>query len=259
MGHLRLGRLPLRHNWQRVVEVLESSTGTPESVAAVTAAAANRALGTAADSGEVHYPFWLLVQLSSRSPEESTFEAFCRDLDVDYSPAMSALELAEQFIDHVRSSHLDEAGREGFAEAAVESFQQCLLGLIANQQQSLFEAEANGLRESLAQRAGPAGFGRTSREFLGGFLSSILRMAVSYGIADSIGPGRANESLQDAEQFRARLDTYARDVSQLVEEFGAGWYSKNLWQSGDISQDMASGFLHVALRKFRQQLEREAQ
>ncbi|MFC1791084.1 hypothetical protein ACFL0I_01280 [Gemmatimonadota bacterium] len=257
MGHLRLGRLPLRHNWRRVVETIESPESSPPTVAAATARAAEAALKEAAASQEVTYPFWLLVQLNSMSRDEGAFAGLCHELGIRYSADMPALDLAERLTDHVRSMPAGSAGRAAFAEAALASFQRSLLDAIRDQPQSLFQAESGGLRNALSLSAGPAGFGRVSRQFLGTFFASVLRVVLSYSIAESIGPGRANSSMAEAEEFRTRLDSYARDVSRIVEEFGAGWYSKNLWESGVISKEMTAGFLHVALRKFRQQLELE--
>lgn len=257
MGHLRLGRLPLRHNWMRVVESLEASEGSPARTAALTVQAAERSLRDAAASPEVVYPFWVLVQLAHRSSSDEDFGELCRQLGISYEAGMPALELAERFVEHIRSSSRSIRERTAFAESALAAFQQTLLGPIRDHPESLFEAQSGGLREALANHSGPSGFGRLSREFLGSFFGSIVRVAVSYALPASIGSNRLSATIEDADQFNQRLDAYARDVSQLVAEFSSGWYSKNLWQSGEISEEMARGFLHVAFRKFRQQLEVE--
>jgi hypothetical protein len=257
MGHLRLGRLPLRHNWSRVVEAAASPGATPSAVASATAAAAAGALGEAASSDEVAYPFWLLVQLAHKSRDDDGFERLIATLGIEYRAGASALQLAEQIAEHLRESITARSGHTAFAEAAVGAFQRTLLAVVQDQPRSLFEAESDDLRNALGRHATANGFGRLGREFLGAFFGSVLRIALSYTIADSIGGDRNSPSIASAEDFRRRLDTYTRDVSVLVQDFGAGWYSKNLWESGDISQEMAAGFLHVAFAKFRQQLQHE--
>src|SRR5688572_28564641 len=127
MGHLRLGRLPLRHNWRRVVETIESADSSPEKFAGATAHAATAALEQAAKSAEVTYPFWLLTQLAADARSEGAFAKLCAKLGIEYSTQLSALDLTQQLSEHVSSRPPDPNGLPAFADAALQAFQRCLL------------------------------------------------------------------------------------------------------------------------------------
>ena len=93
---------------------------------------------------------------------------------------------------------------------------------------------------------------------MGTLYGEILRYFLSFELGNHIHKDGRFPSLDSAEDFSRDLDSYAYQVSALVDEFAQGWYSKQLWKHGSISKEAVSRFLHMAFRKLQQQLENEA-
>ena len=259
MGHLRLkGRLPRTRNWQRVVATVADATLGVEAVAGRTAGAARGELRRAADRPYVWYPYWLLIQLATKASTPKGFADFLRHHGVDLSSDASAL----SFLSAIKRAVEDQRAQFGppsaIDELALNAFHKAVGRTILSDADSLFESGIDDVRRAFSRFAPKKAFGTISRAYLGSLYGEILRYFLSFELGNHIGRNSRFPSLDSAEDFNRNLESYAHQVSELVDEFAQGWYSKQLWEHGSVSEQAVNRFLHMAFRKLQQQLENEA-
>jgi hypothetical protein len=260
MGHLRLAdRLPRYQNWQRVVEALQDPSQDLEEVAAKTADAAKYKLSETADSPYVWYPYWFLIQLADHAQSPARFRSFLRQHDIEVDEDQSTVSLFAELTRSIEDRRQEFPSPTALDELALDAFQEAAGQIVLSGTESLFDSGLEDARQAFARVAPARPFGRLSRAYLGAYYGEILSYFLSYELGNEVGPEHRFESLDDAEKFSRQLDRYTHHVSELVEEFAEEWYGKEYWKEGHISQDAARRFLHVAFRKFRQQLELETQ
>lgn len=260
MGHLRLaGQLPRYANWRRVVESLEDPASDVAAVAAVTADAAKKQLEQSADSPSVWYPYWLLIQLAAHAHEPGVFYSFLRRQDLDPDHLRSSVEFLSELDRSLQERRSEFPSRTALDELALDAFHEAASSIVLSGSDSLFDTVLEDVRHAFARVAPSRAFGRLSRYFLGSYYAKILSYFLSYELGNQVGDRGRFESFDDAEEFDRLLDRYVKQVSVLVEDFSQGWYSKKNWEQGEINQEDVRHFLHVAFRKFRQQLELEAE
>ena len=258
MGHQRLGRLPIHRNWVAVIRTLGSDEGVTKAVAAAAAKAAEEAFELSADDSGVWYPFWVITQLAATARDQDSFYDLLNQFSISKDECNTTLDLVSALVRHVEEEAQRGSNRNAFSELATDAFQTTVSKLAHRHEESLFETTSENAREALAEIATSTTFADLAQQYLGGYFGKTLAYFVSYEISNHIGRDRRFKSIDDAELFNRELYTYAKDVSLLVKDFGKGWYSKSLWQKGGISQKDARGFLRIAMRKFRQQLQLEA-
>lgn len=260
MGHLRLAdRLPGYQNWQRVVEALADPSQDLENIAAKTADAAKHKLSETADSPYIWYPYWFLIQLAGHAESPESFRLFLRKHDIKVDEDQSTVSLLSELTRFCEDRRQEFPNPTALDELALDAFQEAVGEIVLSGADSLFDTSLEDARHAFARVAPARSFGRLSRAYLGAYYGEILSYFLSYELGNEVGPDHRFESLDDAEAFGRQLDRYTHRISELVEDFAEGWYSKEHWEEGHISQDAARRFLHVAFRKFRQQLELETQ
>lgn len=260
MGHLRLAdRLPRYQNWQRVVEALRDPEQDVEGIAAKTADAAKGKLDEAADSPYLWYSYWFLIQLASHAESPDHFLTFLRRYDVVPDDDQSTVAFLSDLTHALELRRADFPPPSALDELALDAFQEAVGEIVLSGADSLFDSTLDDARRAFARVAPSRAFGRLSRVFLGSFYREILAYFLSYELGNQVGPERRFESFGEAEDFNRALERYTYHVSELVEDFAQGWYRKKHWEEGAISQEDVRKFLHVAFRKFRQQLELEAE
>jgi len=258
MGHLRLAdRLPRYANWKRVVEALRDPSEDLESIAAKAADAAKQKLSESADSPYVWYPYWFLIQLTAHAEEPNGFRSFLLRHDIVPDEQESAVALISDLTRILEDRRKEFPPPTALDELALDAFHEAVGNIMLSEGNSLFDSALEEARRAFARFAPSRAFGRLSRVYLGSYYGEVLSYFLSYELGNEVGAERRFGSYEDAEDFNRRLGSYAHGVSELVEEFAQGWYSKQLWEKGEISQEAARRFLHIAFRKFQQQLETE--
>lgn len=258
MGHQRLGRLPMHKSWLGVIKTLGSDEGAAAAVAIAAAKAAEGALQESANDPGVWYPFWIITQLVATARDSQSFGGLLSQLNISKDQCDTALDLVSALVRHVEDETQKRPTRNAFSELAADAFQAAISTIVRQHSESLFGTTSETAREAFSENATSTGFADLARQYLGGYFGKSLAYFVSYEISNHIGRNQRFKSIDEAELFNRALYTYAKDVSLLVKDFGKGWYSKSLWEKGEISQRDARRFLHIAMRKFGQQLQREA-
>lgn len=255
MGHVRLGTLPRTRNWIQVLDLVGGGAGAPD-VAAATMRAAQRGLEAAAQDKGLVYTVWLLTQvpLAARSAD---FEGRLRKLGLDVSGSPSLLEVTGAFADAVDRHLLRTGGRTDLGEMSQMAATEALTVLGTPATGNLFDTTAPRARESLEAFTTTKQFSALATEFFARLTTKYLTYFLNRELSNYVGPGGRFAGIDGHAEFTRALDLHCHQASGIVEVFAGGWFSKGK-SSGPITQQKASGFVHVALKKLRAELAKGA-
>jgi hypothetical protein len=198
--------------------------------------------------------FWLLTRIAWSSRADS-FGTDLRRLGIEVNERTSILTFVSQVSDQVRHE-LSRATSSGhFSEIASLALRRALTETIGQHGPSLFGSAVEDLQEAFRAHSSRAQFGSLSRRFFADVLARTLRSLVDRELSNQIGQSEKLTTVDETGEFIRALDTYARQSAHIMEDFAAGWYAKNNWESkGEITQEDARRFVGVALRKLRMEL-----
>ena len=225
-------------------------------MAAATMNAAQRGLeGAAQDKGLV-YAVWLLIQvpLAARSAD---FEGRLHKLGLDVSDSPSLLEVTGAFADAVDAHLRRTGGRTDLGEMAQMAATEAMTVLGTPANGNLFDAAAPSAREALEAFTTTKQFSSLAREFFARLTTKYLTYFLSRELSNYVGPGGRFAGIDGHAEFTRALDLHCHQASSIVEVFSGGWFSKGQFK-GTITQQKASGFVHVALKKLRAELAKGA-
>jgi hypothetical protein len=120
---------------------------------------------------------------------------------------------------------------------------------------TLFGAELVDVQLAFRRYSTSTQFSSLLHIYLTGFLGRVLRFVIDKEITNHLGSGSRFEDILDLDEFEDALEAFAGQTSRVVDEFSGGWYSKQIWRQGTISESDAMRFVHVALDKLRADLE----
>lgn len=253
MGHIRLGVLPRTRNWKQVVSLLDQGSD-PSRVASATLQAASRAFKKTADDPVVTHTFWLLTQLPLEA-RESDFPNRLLAYGIELSQQPTILELASAFTEAVDRHAQKTKARSDVGEMAELAATESLTAFCAEKTRSLFGSSAEDLRLAVKDLSTSKHFSQFSREFFARFVNRYLTYFLSREVSNHVGPNGSLPNLQAHTEFNEALRLYCHQAARIVEEFSGTWFSKTHFEGG-ITPEKARGFLHVALKKIRDELQR---
>ena len=258
MGTTRLGRLPARLRWRKVVKLLDQSPEDTAAVAAATIKAADHRLRRLANDPSLAYCYWLLTGIASASQSDD-FSQRLETLGLAADSDTSALAFISRVSDQVRiqtSPHLDSGP---FRDLATHALVRTLSATTSEQTPSMFGSSLDDLQSAVRQNSTPATFGDLAQRFFGDFISRSLRFFLDRELANHLGPGHRLQSIEAGQTFMDELDSHARQSAAIVRDFAGEWFSKHDWESQrQIEINEAGRFVAVALRKLRGALKHEA-
>jgi hypothetical protein len=256
LGHTITGSFPHTPRWNAVLAELDSPGVSASAVAGLTLLAAERRLIQLRGDPSLTYCFWLLTRLAlaARGPD---FAEEAAQLGVDLRPDDTALQLIARVTDRARVelNRFPESGP--FGELASLALRSALMETAAQTNRSLLGSSLEDLERAFRRHSTASQFGELSVRFFGAFMGRTLRFYIERELMHAVGVGGLT-SIAAAGDFSAALDRHARLTARIVEEFAAGWYSKQRWQNkGAIGREQVQGFVAHALTKLRKELTRE--
>lgn len=238
-----------------MIGLLQSSPEDIEQIASQTVGAAERRLRQLSDDPSLGYALWFLARIAWASRTEvfvSRLEAFGFALDAD-DPALSFI---AQSSDHLREifSRLPQSGP--FGELASLALRRTLSETVGQQSGSLFGASVSDLQLAVREYSTSSGFSVMARRFFADFMARTIRFFVDREVSNAAGGDRALQGTDATRRFDEALDLYCRQSARILDNFAADWFSKRNWLTGgEVSRDEAQGFVAVALRKLRSELQ----
>jgi hypothetical protein len=253
MGHKRLGTLPRTQKWERVVGLIAGGADV-ERIAAASADAAEHGLQRASDDQGLAHAFWLLTQIP-QAARQVNFVDRLWELGLNVSSSRpTLLEIVAAFTSAV-DRHVSESGkRSDLGEMAQHAAAETLTSLAGRELPSLFGATARDVQQALAKLGTSDRFSIVARDFFSRLTSRSLGYFLSRELSKHVGPNKRFAAISEHRDFNAALDLHCREASRIIKEYSRDWYSKTLFQEGDISFENASDFAHGAFRKLRAEL-----
>jgi hypothetical protein len=252
MGHIRLGSLPRTRKWQQVVGLIQGGARVAQ-VAVATIAAAEKALGRAADDPGVVETVWLLTQLPLAA-RAGDFPAALRDCGLPVSDSPGLMEVVGALSDALDAQMPNGVGRTDLGEMAQMAAAEVLTEVIGARTRGLFGTSPADVQKALADLATVKQFGTVARGFFARFTNKCLGYFLSRVLADQVGEGRRFATLAQQAEFSKALKSHCNEAAVIVERFSGEWFSKANWVEGGISRKAAAAFTAVAMRKLVEEL-----
>lgn len=255
MGHVRVGRLPKRFGWQHVVAALGSPDSTDHQVVQTAAAAAYRTLSQAKYQDSLAFCYWLFVALADASRRQS-FVAELGALGISIPQSNSGLSLIGAISDFAKSGLPVPGPATALDEIALHTFQSVVTNTVAQESQTLFGCTVETVQAAFRRFSTKAKVATLARRFFSDYTYRALRHALERELANSLAPQAVFQDSHDLTDFDGRLRSYCWDVSKIVQDYSAGWYSKRAWE-GRLTLDDARGFTSYAVEKLLSELASE--
>jgi hypothetical protein len=252
VGHVRLGVLLKSRKWRQVVDELGLGASV-EAIAASAAEAAEANLRAAANDPAFLHAFWLLTQvpLAARGP------AFVEDLGrlgISVPDQPGLMDVTAAMSNAVDRYARQAGGRTDLGEMAQMAAVESLTATVAATLPSLFGPTTGEAQRAIGRIASGDRFSVLAREFFSRLTQRTLDYYLSRELSNHIGAGKRFINDGARSQFDQALDRHCRETSRIVEEFAGGWYGKNIYQSGGLTQDAVRRFAPVAFKKIRAEL-----
>jgi len=264
MGHTRLGEIPKTRKWSELVEQVAGAGLTGDvataaadigSIAARTLDAAQRSLDRAVDDPGVRYTFYLLTQVALAS-RTSDWERALGAHGIHLSDDSTVFDLTAELQDAIdRYISRYPSGASDLSEIAQQSAGEAITSLAGMRTVSLFGGGSADVQNAMRTLSTKKGFGELGQRFFGRFVARFLNFYLSRITAAALGSPRVTD-LGDIAQFNNALRSHCDQSARIVRDFCGEWYSKTEYQKG-IDLENTSGFLAVAFKKLRSELEQQ--
>jgi len=265
MGHYRLGDIPKTQSWTNVVASVtgarRSGAGTGglsgTSVAGIaeqTLDAAQAGLDRAIEDAGFRYTFFLLTQIVLAARASNWQEAL-RDLGIHLEDESGIFDFTAEVQDVIDDHVLRRGESTDVSEMAQQAAGAALAALAGSESRTLFGSGSAELQDAVRTLSTKTGFSRLGQHFFGNFMSRFLNFYLSRVTAGRVGGDRLRQ-VGELTRFNQSLDDHCHQSARIVRDFCGQWYSKTEFQQG-ISLENTSGFMAVALRKLRDELERQ--
>lgn len=256
MGHVRLGKLPQTREWKAVVALLTDGHASFEEIAALSAEASEKALGSLTKDPVFIEAFWMLCQLP-QAARASNFREALSKLGVTVGDQPTLAEIVNGFSKAMDNCMRRQAnGRNDFAEMARNAAISSLTRMVQNQMPSLWQNHTpDDVRHALAHFTSSEHFGALAQEFYSDFTVRHLRYYLDRETPKHIGAGKYLPSLTALDSFNNALHNHCQEGSVIMRVFARDWYGKQ-YQNGEDphSRDKVKGFTHIAVEKIKAEM-----
>ncbi len=254
MGHIRLGILPKTHKWKDVIEYLGDPDIPVATIADKTLDNSQDILQNEISKSSVTFCIWLLSKMVL-SAKDDDFTNILVSQGIDVTAKTNATRFITEASNFTSQQLNQITPRTAVNNIAALAFRETLTRTVGIYGKTLFGSQIVDIRLALKRYSTNKTYSNLLHMYFKSFLSRTLRFIIDKEIANHLGPGQRFKNVQQLVEFEDALDYYAEQTARIVDEFSGGWYSKKVWQTGDISKGDVEKFVHVALQKLRKDLE----
>lgn len=257
MGHIRLGQLPRTIKWRHVIELIASGADVAQ-VAQATYEAAESALKQVQNDKGFHEAVNILTQLGLAGDKTDPYK-FLQDRGINIRDGATPIEVMCALSESLESRALRNGNASDFGDLAHRALVDAVVSRLETtvQQQTLFDQQAQQVRQSIADLRKPSEFSQLARDFYSRLTSEAMQYFLSRTLMGQAGEGQRFATTNQVRQFEDNLKQHCRESSLIMEQFSADWLSKHRYEGkGDISKADTTGFGTYALQKIRDELKR---
>lgn len=255
MGHVRLGKLPSTRKWEEVVSLLTDGHASFEEIAALSAEAAEKALGGLTKDPAFIEAFWLLCKIPQAAKENNFSEALGK-LGIDVGAQATLADIIGGFSQAMDACMRRQSnGRNDFSEMARNAAVSSLTRMVQNQMPSLWNSHTpDDVRHALAHFTSSEHFGALAQEFYSNFTERHLRYYLDRETPKHVGAGKYLPSLAALDSFNDALHHHCQENSVIMRVFARDWYGSQYNGDNPHSHENVQGFTHIAMEKIKAEM-----
>ena len=255
MGHIRLGDLYKSKRWGQVVGLLEIGAGA-EDVASASLTAAERGFRRASDDLGMRYTVWLLTQVALASRKDN-FSGELNRLGIKVSKTPGLFEVVGAFTKNIDDYLTKHKARSDVSEMAQFAAVETLSEKSMQRSRSLFGTTPEDVHQAIREISKKKNFASFAKDFFSRFTCKYLSYYISREASKHVGPNKGFADIDQHTAFNEALKVHCKQSAVIVEDFAGGWFSKTAYETG-ITQEDATGFTFVALKKVASEIKRGA-
>lgn len=255
MGHIRLGVLPKHHRWKEVIGYLNDPEIPAFQAGRKILDNSKEALSNESVKSSLGYCVWYLANLTMAA-KGSTFRKDLLVLNLSVDDNTNAIEFISQVADTTNDHLSNKASFSALNNIAGLALRESLAQTVGIQANTLFGSRLEQIQIALINYSSKEKFGSLMHTYFSNFLKRTLHFVIEKEISNHLGPGKRFNGLQNIKEYERALEVFAGQTSKIVKLFSGGWYSKKRWEKGEISEEDAVRFVHVALKKIREDIEK---
>lgn len=234
MGHSRLGRLPKRWGWEKVIEVLKDPNASIKDIVQLTSDASKKVLLNSKNMDGLTICYWLYTNIAFAA-KQNNFVKQLNNLGIKLEDKDSGFDIIRKIYD-TASDELTNNGRISILDKiALDSFQKSLQETIIAESNTLFGCNLDSIQKAFSKYSTNDNISYLSRKFFSQYAYKAFSFAIEKELANSISNNGNFRNSSDLARFDERLKTYCWDISKILEKYSGGWYSKHCFV-GDISE-----------------------
>jgi hypothetical protein len=215
--------------------------------------AAQQGLELANSDEGLRQTFLLLSQVAVAARQED-FQSALRNVGIDVPTEPGVFSIVAGFTEAIDRHLRVTRGRTDIGEMAQMAAAECLTSVLTQRSRSLFGTTTAEVQDAARSCSTKAGFADLAHDFFSRFTQRYLTYHLSRELPNHVGEGQRFSTPTEHTEFVDQLKVHCREAAIIVKEFAGGWYSKANFEGG-ISRTKAKGFVHVALKKIRRELE----
>jgi hypothetical protein len=246
--------LPKTRPWESLFAHLQGGEINAAQIAQATSEAAQQQFANLEGDRRINYCFWFLVRLVTAARGDD-FIGELEALGLRNLSFTSGLGFVQQIARLVEKEQRSRGQPTVFSRMADLSLRQVLSQHLIDQSQTLFGTGQEEIQAACRAISTRQSFGEVARSFFANFMARSIRYLTDKEMSNYVGPNGAMASPTEVLQFEESLNLHCHETAKIVEEFAAGWFSKNNWETNNrISENATSGFTAYALQKIQMDL-----
>ncbi len=255
MGHIRLGRLPKTKNWIGLFRALERENVQVHAIAKEASIAAQERLATLENDPAVNYCFWVLVEVANAARTDMFQSQLEKSLGIFLDEQSTGAKFVSEIATATSRAVRDRALASPFTHFAEMSMREVLSRYILESSPSLFGSSLRDVQFACKRISTKKNFGEAAKAFYASLMAKSILYVTDKEASNYIGVGKAIAGSAEAVQFQNDLKRYCFESSKIIEDFAAGWFSKQNWKSKrKITEQSTQRFTSYALQKLQMEL-----
>jgi hypothetical protein len=256
MGHMRIGFLPRRKQWNAIVEQLSLFVGDQESVRQIAEATLKAIQNNYArlpyDESIIKAMKFLAVLSFSANAEEQSVFLNKNGCNVDNEMTLfSIMASAQGYIS-------TEYGSLEVNKMACDAVLKSVMLFYDRHKDNQLSLFGNGAEETWRKAGTGAAFCEMARSFIAEITEKQLRYCIEREAARTINDFGLMQAFDSALSVQSTaISNHALDISKLMQSWAAGWYNKEAVISLP-SDEQLHRFLEYSFSKMREEFRREA-
>lgn len=251
MGHQHLGELPASKRWREVIALIAAGAGATE-IAAATAEAAEKQLGSASGDQGLRNAVWMLAQIPLAA-RHTDFTTRLNELGlaVGDQPGLADIGAAMMIALDRKLAHAKN--RTDLGELAQLCAVASLQAVAGRELPELFGRSGTETKRALRGLANAGQFAVLAKDFFARLMFSTLSYFLDRELGKHVGAHSRFATMSEQNAFRQALELHCRESAEILKEYAGTWFSKGAYE-GTLNETSTDRFARRAFEKLNEEL-----